>query len=316
VWLGLEPHFKLYLVQPMSNAAPRGRKMDFADAIRLIKRFQANELRLSFVPEAEQRRWRELTRTRTSLLRDRVCVHNHIEALLEEGQIKLSSVVSNLLGVSGRRILKALIDGEQDPEKLAGLGHGRLRAPRAVLAEALEGNLHPVDRTILDLHLQRVELLDKQILRLEQEVHEAQSKHLQAIHRLCAIPGVGLPAAEQILAEVGPEAKTFATASRLASWAGLCPGRQESAGISRSNRSPKGNVALRRLLTQVAWASVRVKDCWFEGLFRRWVPRLGPQKAIWAVAHRILAVIWKILHEGVEYVEFGPSQNPAARDLM
>jgi len=314
VWLSLEPHLRLYLVHPMSNAAPRGRKMDFADATRLIKRFQANELRLSFVPEAEQRRWRELTRTRTSLWRDRVRVHNHIEALLEEGQLKLSTVVSDLLGVSGRRILQEIVKGERDPQRLAGLADGRLRATRSQLAEALEGELHPIDRTLLELHLERLEVFERQMLRLEQQLHEAQMEHQQTIQRLCAIPGVGLYAAEQILAEVGAGAKAFPTAAHLCSWVEVCPGRQESAGHSRSNRSAKGNRALRSLLTQVAWAAVRVKDSLFETLFRRWVSRLGPQKAIWAVAHRILRVVWKILHQGVEYIEFGPRQNAAARE--
>lgn len=312
VWLGLEQHFVLHLAQPLSNAAPRGRKTDFADALRLVKRLVADELRLSFVPDAEQRRWRQLSRTRTRLLCDRVRLQNQIEALLEEGQIKLSSVVSDLLGVSGRRILAALAAGQSDPDQLTPLADGRLRVSKEQLAEALEGRLHPVYCTVLELHLERLAVLDRQVERLEKELHTAQAAYQDTIRRLCCVPGVGLPAARQILAELGPLAEAFPSPGRLASWVGVCPGRQESAGVSTSDRSAKGNRALRRILTQMAWAAVKVKGSLFENLFRRWVPRLGPQQAIWAMAHRLIRLIWKILHQGVEYVELGPMLNPAA----
>lgn len=312
VWLGLEQHFVLHLAQPLSNAAPRGRKTDFADALRLVKRLMADELRLSFVPDAEQRQWRRLSRTRTGLLCDRVRLQNQIEALLEEGQIKLSAVISDLLGVSGRRILAALAAGPSAPEQLVELADGRLHATKEQLAEALAGQLRPVYRTVLELHLERVALLDRQIERLEKELHAAQAAYQDTIRRLCAIPGVGLPAARQILAELGPLADAFPSAGHLASWVGVCPGRKESAGVSTSDRSAKGNRAMRRVLTQMAWAAVRVKGSLFENLFRRWAPRLGPQQAIWATAHRLVRLIWKILHQGVEYIEFGPMLNPAA----
>ena len=312
VWLGLEPHFVLHLAQPLSNAAPRGRKTDFADALRLVKRLLADELRLSFVPDAEQRPWRHLSRTRTKLLSDRVRLQNQIEALLEEGQIKLSVVISDLLGVSGRRILAVLAAGPSTPEQLGQLADGRLHASQEQLAEALAGQLHPVYRTVLELHLERLTVLDRQVERLEKELHAAQAACQDTIRRLCAIPGVGLSAARQLLAELGPLADAFPSAGHLASWVGVCPGRKESAGVSTSDRSAKGNRAMRRVLTQMAWAAVRVKGSLFENLFRRWVPRLGPQQAIWATAHRLVRLIWKILHQGVEYTEFGPLLNPAA----
>jgi transposase len=312
VWLGLERQFVLHLAQPLSNAAPRGRKTDYADALRLVKRLMADELRLSFVPDAEQRQWRHLSRTRNRLLCDRVRLQNQIEALLEEGQIKLSAVVSDLFGVSGRRILAALAEGKSDPEQLAQLADGRLHATKEELVEALAGRLNPVYRTVLELHLERVALLDRQVERLEKELHTAQSAYQDTIRRLCAVPGVGLPVARQLLAELGPLADAFPSAGHLASWVGVCPGRKESAGVSTSDRSAKGNRAMRRVITQMAWAAIRVKGSLFEHLFRRWVPRLGPQQAIWATAHRLVRLIWKILHQGVEYVEYGPMLNPAA----
>jgi transposase len=306
VWIALEGRFQLHLAQARSTTGPRGRKSDFADATRIVKRFLSADLTLSYVPDAEQRRWRLLTRGRQQLVRDRVRLQSQLEGLLEEAQIKLSSVISNLLGSSGRRILQALAAGETDPIRLAALGDERLQASEEELQEALRGQLQPTHRLLLRLHLERLELLDRQIEALEQEAVEAMRPHQEAIARLCELPGVKMGAAQQILAEIGPQAAAFPSAAQLASWIGVCPGRQESAGHSRSNRSAKGNRSMRQLLNQLAWSATKAKDSYLQVLFRRLLPRLGVKKAIGAIAHRLSCLIWKILHAGVHYIERGP----------
>lgn len=306
VWLALEGRFRLHLAQARSTTGAAGRKSDFADAVRIVKRLQSGDLTLSYVPDPEQRRWRLLTRAKYQLIRDRVRLQSQIEGLLEEGQITLSSFISDLLGASGLRILQALANGENDPQKLALLGSDRLRASSAELQQALSGQLHPVHRQVLQLQLQRLHLLEKQIAALEAAIAKTLRAHQEALARLCELPGLGVDSAHQIVAEVGPTAMAFPSAAHLASWVGVCPGREESAGQSRSNRSPKGNRPMRRLLNQLAWAAVKAKGSHFEAVFRRLVPRLGVKKAIWAIAHRLLRLIWKVLHDGVQYVEFGP----------
>ena len=156
------------------------------------------------------------------------------------------------------------------------------------------------------MHLERLEILDQQIETLEQETVEAMRPHQDVIARLCELPGLKMGAAQQILAEIGPRAAAFPSAAQLASWIGVCPGRQESAGHSRSNRSAKGNRNLRQLLNQLAWSATKAKDSYLQILFRRLLPRLGVKKAIWAIAHRLARLIWKILHAGVHYIERGP----------
>jgi transposase len=313
VWLALEQDFEQHLAQAQSNAAPRGRKSDFVDALRLARRFLAAELRLSFVPDAEQRSWRALSRSKHQKRRHRVQVQNQMEALLEESQMKLSSVVSDLLGSTGYRILKALARGESNPDKLVELAANNLKASPEQLADALSGSMAPRYRGILALQLEELELLDKHIAELSRQLGAALKSHQQAVLRLCEMPGIREDAAWQLLAEIGPQAATFDTPEQLASWIGVCPGREESAGESKSNRSPKGNRTVRRLLNQIAWGAVRTKDCFFKELYHRLIPRLGIHKAVWAVAHRIAKVIWKVLHEQVHYLERGPlAMDPIA----
>jgi transposase len=306
VWLQLEGCFRLHLAQAQSNRGPKGRKRDFADALRLVKRFLSEDLILSYVPDAEQRMWRRLTRTKTSLGNQRTRLQLQVEALLEEMMLKLSSVVSDLFGSSGRRILKAIAAGEEDPARLAGLGDERLKASEEELQKALTGRVHPTHRLILGLYLRQVELIDEQEAILEREISGAMQAHQSVIERLADVPGLGLDSAHQIVAEMGPDAVAFPSAGQAASWVGVCPGREESAGESHNNRSPKGNRTMRRLLNQLAWASIRAKGSYFQILFQRLTVRKGIKVAIWAVAHRLLRLIWKILHESVRYVEHGP----------
>ena len=313
VWLELEPHMRLHLAQAFSNRAPRGRKHDFKDAERLVRRLIADELILSFVPNGEQRIWRSLTRMKVQLTRDRVRLQNQMECLLEEMRIKLSIVVSNLLGASGLRILHALAQGETDPKKLAELGDERLHCTEEQLVDALTGRVQPMHRAMLGLQLERLQLIDRQIAELNRMIAQAMKPHQEAVMRLAEVPGLGVDSAQQIIAEVGEQASTFPSAAELTSWVGTCPGKEESAEQNHSSRSAKGNKYLRRVLNQAAHAAVKRKGSYFQVVFRRLLPRLGYQSAIWAVAHRLCRVVWKILHEGVRFIEHGIEPDPKAK---
>jgi transposase len=306
VWIALEGQCRLHLAQARSNRGPRGRKTDLRDAKRSVSRLLSGDLILSYVPEAEQRCWRTLTRTKYQLTRDRVRLQSQLESLLEECQIKLSSVVSDLLGASGRRILSAMANGEADPVRLKALGDKRLHATDAELLDALSGQVQPLHRALLKLYLQRLDLIDEQMTKLEGMIADGMRAHQDAVVRLAELPGLGIDSAQQIIAEVGAHADAFPSAAQLASWVGVCPGRQESAGESSSNRSAKGNRAMRRLLNQLAHAAVKKQDSHLQIVFNRLCPRLGYAKAVWAIAHRLCRLIWKILHDGVRYIEQGP----------
>lgn len=312
VWLSLEPHFRLRLAQAWSNRAPRGKKTDFKDAERLVRRYVAGELTLSLVPDAEQRMMRSLTRRRKQLTRDRVRMQNQVESLLEETRLKLSSVVTDLFGASGRRILKALVEGESDPVKLAALADERVQRSREELAEALTGVVSKTHRQLLQQFLDQVQLVDKQIEELTRMAAAMMHEHSDAITRLAGIPGIRVLAAQQILAEAGPRASAFPSAAQFSSWIGVCPGREESAEQNHSSRCAKGNMFLRGVLCQAAQAAVRTKNSFFQQKFQRLLNRLGYCKAIWAIARHLSVVIWKILHDGVEYIERGLTTSPQA----
>jgi len=313
VWAVLEGAFRLFLAQARSNAAPHGRKTDFGDAIRLIKRLRAGDLRLSFVPDMEQREWRLLTRTRVKYQNDISQLRSELEGLLEECRIKLSGCLSDVFGLSGRRILRKLAEGEADPERLAALADSKVRATPQQLADALNGKLTAAHRLLLNQTLDRLETLKNQSEEINEQLTVAMKPHLGVIRRLCAIPGISVSAAYQVIAELGPSAEKFVSAAHAASWAGVCPGRQQSAGESYSDACAKGNRFLRRLLCQCAWAAVRNKSSYAHSLFKRLVTRLGPQKAIWAVAHYLLRLIWMVLHNGIEYQERAQVANLTER---
>jgi len=314
VWLDLEPHFeKLHLAQAPSNQAPKGRKNDFRDAQRLARRLLAGELMLSFVPEPEQRTWRLMTRGRLQLVHERVRLQSQLESLLEEARIKLSSVISDLLGVSGRRILEALSQGQTDAVKLAELGEDRLQCTKEQLADALRGVPEAGHLQLLKLHLERLKLLDEQIGQLSQMSATALNPHQQAVARLAQVPGFGVESAQQMIAEVGVDAEAFASAGEFASWCGACPGSDVSAEENHSTRCPKGNRYVRRVLSEAAHAAVKKKGCHFQNVFRRFLPKLGYNGAIWVVAHRLARLVWKILHDDVSYVEQGQDTDPRAR---
>ena len=330
VWEALERHWKpirekregagrrsgtLHLAQAQSNRGRRGRKKDFPDAERLVKRLVARELTLSFVPNAEQRLWRTVTRRKYQLTRDRVRLQNQLEALLEETHIKLSSLVSDLLGASARRMLRALAEGETNPAALAALADKHLRATPEQLCDALSActDLKPVYRRLLNMALEQLQFLEQQITQLDQELANLLHQHQDAVKRLAEVPGLGVDSAQQIIAEVGPAAATFPSGKELSSWVGACPGDDESAGVNYSHRSPKGNRNMRRVLNQAANAAAKAKGSIFEIVYRRLVPRLGHNQTIGAIAHRQCRLIWLILHQGVRYEERGPAVDKRSK---
>jgi hypothetical protein len=239
-----------------------------------------------------------------------------IEALLEEMHLKLSSVVSDLLGVSARRMLQAIADGEKDPKRLAALADPSLRASEETLCDALQrvSTMDQRYRTILKQFLDHVEMYDRQIAELDRELAESLKPHDAHVQRLAAVPGLGVDSAQQIIAEVGPTAEKFPSAGDLSSWVGSCPGEEESAGESSSDRSPKGNRYMRRILNQAANAAVKAKGTVFEAHYLRVKGRDPKQhaKAVWAVANRLCRLVWKILHDAVPYEERGNRPNPRA----
>ncbi len=307
----------LHLAQAKSNRGPRGRKNDFADAERLAKRLVAQELILSFVPNSEQRLWRTVTRKKQQLVRDRTRLQNQLECLLEEAHIKLSSFMSDLLGVSGRRMLQALSEGESKPEALAALADHRLRATPQQLCDALGActELDPVYRELVKMALDELQLLEKQMEELDKAISKLLAPHQDAIRRVAELPGLGVDSAHQIIAAIGSQAAVFPSAKQRASWVGVCPGEEPSADQSQSTRSPKGNRVMRRILNQAAHAAVKVKGSLFEVVFHRlWKGGgLKYQEAIWAIAHRLYRLVWKMLHEGVSYTEYGPAVSAKSK---
>ncbi len=307
----------LHLAQAQSNRAAGGRKRDFPDAERLVKRLVAQELILSFVPDVEQRLWRTVMRRKYQVTRNRVQLHNRLESLLEEAHIKISSVVSDLLGTSARRMLLAVGDGETDPTALAALADSRLRATPEQLSDAFDAcaDLHPVYRRLVKLTLDELRLIEDQLAQLDQQMADLLKAHHDAVQRLAEVPGLGVDSAQQIIAEVGASAAAFPSEKQLASWMGACPGNEESAGVNYSHRCPKGNRQMRRVLNQAANAAVKAKGTIFAIVYRRLVPRLGHAQAIGAIAHRLCRLIWKILHQGIRYEERGPAVSEEAKKV-
>jgi transposase len=330
VWGALEQYWKparqkregaskksgtLHLCQAKSNRGRRGRKNDFVDGERMIKRLVAQELVLSFVPDPEQRLWRTVTRRKHQLTRHKVRFQNQLESLLEQAHIKLSSLVSDLLGVSARRMLKAMAEGETDPAVLAALADYRLRATPEQLRDVFGAcaQLPGVYRRLLKMALEELKLVEDQIEQLEREAFDLLKEHQDKVQRVAEVPGFGVDSALQMIAEVGPAAAAFASEKALASWVGVCPGDEESAGESKSTRSPKGNRPMRRLLNQAAQAAVKANGSIFQVTFQRLLPRLGYKQAIWAIAHRLCRLLWMILHKGIHYEERGPAVSAKSK---
>jgi transposase len=305
----------LHLCQAKSNRAPRGRKKDFPDAERLVKRLVAGELTLSFVPEPDLRLLRAVTRRRYQLSRARVMFRNQLESLLEQAHIKLSSLVSDLLGISARRMLKALAAGEAEPAALAAMADGRLRATPENLQDALGAatDMNTHYRRLLKMALAELQMIETHIQELDQQAMELLKDHQEVVRRIAAVPGFGVESAMQMIAEVGVQAANFQTAKHLASWVGVCPGNEESAGQSKSSRSPKGNRHMRRLLNQAAHAAIKFKGSIFQITFRRHLRQMKYKAAIWSIAHRLCRVLWLLLSKRVDYQEHGPDVSAKSK---
>jgi transposase len=316
-----EAGFELTLINPQHAHALPGRKSDRLDCERIAELHQYGLLQGSFIPPTPVRELRDLTRRRTHLQQDRNRVVNRIARLLETVNIKLGSVVSDLTGKTSQLILAALAKGSCDPEELVKLAQASLKNKRALLIPSLEGFCGEHFRWLLSEALRDLKLLDRTLEQVDRRLAKALQPHADLVLRLCTIPGFDFTAAAIVLAEVGFDVKRFPDPAHLASWAGLCPGCNESAGKRTSSRTRKGNRYLRRLLTQSAWSILRKKNCFLTALFFRIASRGGQKKAAMAVAHRILAIVWHILAEGGVYKEIGAhpgdGKNPgrAARRL-
>jgi transposase len=306
VWHVLEDSFELVLANAAHIRNVPGRKTDVNDATWIADLLAHGLIRGSFVPPAPQQELRTLTRTRKQLVRERARHVQRVQAVLEDANLKIASVATDVLGVSGRAILDALVTGVSDPEKLADCTKGRLHASREALVASLHGRVTANHRFLLKIHLGQIDALDRAITALDKEVEQRLEPFRLHAAVLTTIPGVGERVAEVIVAEIGSDMSRFPTAGHLVSWAGLCPRNDESAGKRRSTRVRKGSAWLKTQLVQAAWAAVRTKDTYLHAQYVRLKARRGPKKAILAVAHSILTAAFHMLRDGMEYQDLGP----------
>ncbi len=290
---------------PSTCAAVPGRKTDIKDAEWIADLLQHGLLRPSFVPLAWQREVRDLTRYRTSLSEERSRLINRLQKTLEDTNIKLASVASDVMGRSARDMLTALLAGEVDPAVLAELARGRMRSKRDLLSQALQGQLKPHHCVLLSEQLADIDTLDEAIERMSTEIAERLRPYEHQIQRLSTIPGIKRRLAEVILAEIGPDMSRFPDARHLASWAGMCPGNNESGGKRLSGKTRKGSPWLRSALVEAAHAAIHAKDSYLSAQYQRLVVRRGGKKATIAVGHTLLVVIYHILSEDEDYKELG-----------
>jgi transposase len=306
VWNILEGAFeRLLLVNPQHVKGLQGRKTDRIDAEWLARHLERDEMRGSFLPPREIRELRELTRLRVHWLQDLNRVKNRITTLCETGNIKISSVASKLFGISGRRMLDSLTRGQRDAGWMADYARGSLRGKKWQLELALQGTFTDHQRNILARLLRQMHFLEESIAELTLQIEQRMAPYEDLVQRLDGIPGVDRITAWTVLAEIGTDMSVFADAPHLASWAALCPGNRESGGKRMSGKTRKGNPYLRRALCQSAWAATHKKDSHLAALFRRIRARRGEQKAIMAVAHQLLTIIFHIVRDGTVYQELG-----------
>jgi len=309
VWNILEEAFprQLMLVNPLYVKALKGRKTDRIDARWLAKRLEQGELIGSFIPPREIREWRDLTRLRVRWLQDLNRIKNRIGQLCECGNIKVSSVASDLFGTSGRRMLDSLVEGKRDAGWMADYAQGRLRQKKGQLESALQGTLTGHQRRLLERMLQQMRQLESEVKEITAEIEQRVAGEGELIQRLITIPGIDRITAWTVLAEIGTDMSVFGDAAHLASWAGLCPGNRESGGKRLGGRTRKGNMYVRRALCQSAWAASHTKDCYLSAFFRHIRSRKGEQKANMALAHQLLIIIFHVIEDGTVYSELGAS---------
>jgi transposase len=305
VWAVLEGQFDLTLCNAAHIKQVPGRKTDQKDAEWIADLLRHGLLRKSFVPPQPQQDLRELTRYRAQVSADRSGVSNRIRKLLEGANIKLGSVASDVLGVSGRRMLKAMAEGETDPLKLADLALGELKKKRPELIAALSGRVREHHRTMLGLELEQWNFLNDLVAKLEKAIDKELVPFVEAAQLVKTIPGFSEVSAAAVVAEVGADMNQFASAAHLASWAGLCPGNNESAGKQYSGRTRSGNVWLKRILCQTAWAASHTRGCYFAAQFHRLAAKRGKKRAIVAVAHSLLMTIYSMLKHQTAYQDLG-----------
>lgn len=305
IWNLLEDRVTIVLVNARHVKQVPGRKRDVSDAEWIAQLLQHGLLRASFVPPEPIRELRDLTRHRTTLLQERTRVVNRIHKVLEDANLKLSAVATDIMGVSGRAMLRAIVAGDTDPRQLAELAQRRLRAKLPELVEALTGRVRPHHRLMLTTLLDQVTFLEQHIADYDGHIARAVAPFVPALTRLQTIPGVKGRTAENLLAEIGPDMSMFPSDRHLASWAALCPGHDETGGKQRSGTTRKGNRWLRGVITQAAWAAARTNGTYAQGQFRRLAPRRGKKRAIVAVAHSLLIAVYHVLRDDVPYHDLG-----------
>jgi transposase len=301
----LEEDFTVLVVNARHMKAVPGRKTDVKDAEWIADLLRHGLLRASFVPPRSLRDLRELVRHRRSLIRQRSQVINRIQKVLEGANIKLSAVASNVVGVSGRAMLEALISGVEDPKILADLAKGRLRGKLPALEEALQGLMESHQRSMLESHLRHLDFLGQEIQRMDEEVDSRMDPFEEAIQRVDEIPGIGRRNAQEILAETGLDMERFPSAGHFASWAKICPGTNESGGKRFSGHIGQGNPWLRSALVEAAWAASHTKNTYLSAQYHRLAARKGGKRAVIAVAHTILVTIYHMLRKEAKYRDLG-----------
>lgn len=305
VWAVLEGQFELLLANAAHIKNVPGRKTDMKDAEWIAELLRHGLIAGSFVPPLPIQDLRELTRYRAQATGERSAVANRIRKLLEGANIKLGSVASDVMGVSGQRMLDAIVAGQTDADRLAGMARGKLRLKRDSLRAALEGRVRDHHRAMLRLLLANWRFLDQLIKELEGEIESRLEPFRQAVDLLQTIPGINALTAWNVVAEIGTDMTRFATAAHISSWAGLCPGNNESAGKHYSGTTRGGNVWLKRALCQAAWAASRTRNSYYAALFRRLAAKRGRKRAIIAVAHSLLVTIYMLLKGNQTYQELG-----------
>jgi transposase len=305
VWAVLEDDFELLLVNARHVKQVPGRKTDVKDAEWLCQLLEAGLLRASFVPPKPIRALRQLTRYRKAQIKERQREANRLHKALEDTGIKLDCVATDILGVSGRAMLDALCHGTTDPELLADLARGRLRKKIPLLREALEGRFEPLHALLVSSILAHLDFLDEQIERLSEAIEEQLRPFAPAVRLLRSVDGIQTRTAQNILAEIGLDMRVFPSAGHLASWAGQCPGNDQSAGKRKSGKTRKGSKWLDDALKDAAMAAIRTNDSYLQAQYQRLRPRIGHGRALGAVKHSILCACWHILTTGELYHDLG-----------